>query len=241
MTPRWINRDDFQQILTLWQACFGDGEAYVRLFWEECPWRGLAAEEDGRLASMLFLLPGGLALRGRQAPASYVYAVATLPDYRGRGFAGALTERAAQFARAEGQAALCLLPASESLYGYYAKLGFVNAFAAQQWELPQGFPALEAFDADWACRSREDCWGRLGCFAWGPAMLRYMAREHLFNGGALYREAAGYAFVSEQGVKERCVCAPGSAPGGMLRPLDERGARWLDETRGLGYLGLTLE
>jgi ribosomal protein S18 acetylase RimI-like enzyme len=115
---RLLTPQDFSQISIIWQSCFGDSEQYIRFFWTHgfslC--RGLACEQNGQLVSMLFLLPGALALSEEQLPAGYVYAVATLPAFRGRGFAAALARRAAELAREKGWAALCLLPGEESLF-----------------------------------------------------------------------------------------------------------------------------
>jgi len=126
---------DYPQVLQIWQTCFGDEESYVQFFWENCfpQCRGLVWEEDGRAVSMLFLLPGTLAFKKtRPLAAEYVYAVATLPEHRGKGFAGKLTRYAAELALDEGKAALCLRPANESLCAYYAKQGFAKAFARRE-------------------------------------------------------------------------------------------------------------
>ena len=149
---RFIRGDDFARVWRVWQACFSGGEDYVRFFWDECfpMCRGLGREEDGKLAAMLFLLPG--TLDGRLG-AEYVYAVATLPEYRSRGYAAELTQWAAEIARSEGKAALCLCPATESLYDYYGKQGFQLAFR------------------------RKD--SGVGGFVWPPHMLDYMRREHV--------------------------------------------------------------
>ena len=152
---RFMRESDYTLILKIWQACFGDEESYIRFFWEEglpkC--RGLLCEE----ASMLFMLPGALAYKEERLPAEYVYAVATLPAYRGRGFASELTKYAAHIAKQEGKAALCLRPGSESLYGYYARLGFVKAFAKH--EKP----------------------GK-GRFEWAPPMREYLLKESELTG-----------------------------------------------------------
>ena len=152
---RFIRGEDFPQVLDIWQACFGDEEYYVRFFWENCfpMCRGLAREEDGKLAAMLFLLPGTL---DGQLGVEYVYAVATLPDYRSKGYAAQLTRWAADIARSEGKAALCLCPGSESLYDYYGKQGFVTAFRRQD--------------------------TGMGRFVWPPHMLDYMRRERALCG-----------------------------------------------------------
>ncbi|MCL2300723.1 MAG: GNAT family N-acetyltransferase [Firmicutes bacterium] len=165
---RFIRESDYTQALEIWRACFEDDEDYFRFFWENglplC--RGLVREEDGRAFSMLYLLPCALGYRKRLLPAEYVYAVATLPAYRGRGYAGELVRYAANLAKGEGKCALCLRPGEESLYGYYAKLGFVKAFAKQE-------------SAD-----------RHGYFAWEPHMGEYIRKESGLTGRDMaYRPA----------------------------------------------------
>ena len=137
--------NDYQRVLEIWQTCFGDEESYVRFFWENCfPFcRGLVWEEDGQAVSMLFLLPCALVRKRLRLPAEYVYAVATLPEYRGRGYAAALAREAERIARGEGRSALCLRPADEGLYGYYAKLGYVKAFAKYERADRWGYFALD--------------------------------------------------------------------------------------------------
>ena len=244
MSPiRLIHPDDFPQISHIWRVCFGDPADYVKFFWEHCLplCRGLAYEQDGHLAAMAFLLPGALALREDAHPASYVYAVATLPEHRSRGFAAALTAHAASLAREEGQAALCLRPGSEGLYGYYAKLGFSAGFTRQDFSPPARENRPELFNADAAAAYRKNCWNELGFFAWPPPLLDCMAKEHLFRGGEIFLEESGYAFIEGNQVRERCVCESTNLPGGMILPLNDDGKRWLARSGGRGYLGLTLE
>jgi len=190
---RFIRGDDFPQVWDIWQACFSGDESYVRFFWDNCfpMCRGLGREEDGKLAAMLFMLPGTL---DEQLGAEYVYAVATLPEYRSQGYAAELTSRAAEVARSEGKAALCLCPATDSLYDYYGKQGFMPAF-----------------------RKRDEGRGR---FVWPGHMLHYMRRESELCGR---------------------TDAQSDEPGGMLRSLDERAERWLEQTGGRAYLEYTLE
>ena len=150
-----MRESDYPQVLKIWQTCFGDEEGYVRFFWENCfpVCRGLCLEEGGEVASMLFLLPGGLRRKKVLLAAEYVYAVATLPEFRGRGYAAALAREAERIARGEGKSALCLRPADEGLYGYYAKLGYVKAFAKHE---------------------RYDRYGR---FEWSEPMRAYLQKE----------------------------------------------------------------
>lgn len=249
----FMRESDYAQVLKIWQACFGDEERYVRFFWDNCfPMsRGLVRREAGQAVSMLFLIPGALrkllsgALRQDDdlLPAEYVYAVATLPEYRGRGCAADLMLLAERIARQEGKAALCLMPGEPGLYDYYAKLGYAKAFVQQDFDLPK-MPenlAEQEINPNDLYAARAQTWHAQGYFAWPAHMLAYMHREHVFTGGKVYADKAGYVFLNADGsVKERCVNRPAGRPGGMMRPLDSRAQRWLDQTGGQAYLGFPL-
>ena len=150
---RFIRSDDYPQVLAIWQTCFGDNESYVRFFWENClpMCRGLGFEQDNKLVAMLFLLPSALEHECTHLAAEYVYAVATLPECRSKGYAAQLTGWAADIACSEGKSALVLCPATRSLYDYYSKQGFTLAF----------------------CKRNT----KHGRFAWPPHMLDYIRKE----------------------------------------------------------------
>ncbi|MCL2530596.1 MAG: GNAT family N-acetyltransferase [Oscillospiraceae bacterium] len=121
-----LTYDDYLQVLHVWQTCFGDSENYVRFFWQHAfpHCQGIGCWAGDTLVSVLFLLPG--ALQPASIAADYVYAVATLPDYRNRGLAQQLITHAAS-----GTSALALYPATAQLQAYYAKQGFASAFRKQ--------------------------------------------------------------------------------------------------------------
>ena len=76
----------------LWIKCFGDEETFIDSFLigHYSRKRMLAAEEDGRLAAMLHLIP----FESELGRTTYIYGVATDPDYRGRGLASGLMREA---------------------------------------------------------------------------------------------------------------------------------------------------
>ncbi|MDR2525859.1 MAG: GNAT family N-acetyltransferase [Oscillospiraceae bacterium] len=227
MLIRWVAPEDVPRLVPLWRMAFGDSESYVYFFLERALpiGRGLLLEEEGKIASMLFLLPGSLLAQDMTASASYVFAVATAPSFRGRGFAAALTRRAAETARAEGQAALCLFPGEAGLYEYYARLGFQTAFARQErrifregGETPYLKTNLRWDPADAAAR-RADRWAARGCFAWDARMLDFMRQSQTFGRGRVRCAEEGYVFYSTQGGKllvEEC-CAPPEATEWLLQ------------------------
>lgn len=109
--------NDDKQIIHVWKSVFGDSDEDILFFLNQCKQKKcLGVFVDNQLVSMLFMIDciyGGL--NGK-----YIYAVSTLEDYRGNGFAGMLVEKAKEYA----QDFLWLIPAEESLIGFYEKLGF---------------------------------------------------------------------------------------------------------------------
>ena len=105
--PRFARPEDRPALSRLWLACFpGDTMETVRAVFgrlaleTEC----LVAAPDGFPVSMLLLLPQRYAAAGRSLPVQYIYAAATLPAYRGRGYCGALLKAAFEVGRSRGQA-----------------------------------------------------------------------------------------------------------------------------------------
>ena len=118
MTEREIHNS----IKELWKEAFGDSDEFIDSFLERfhTPGRMLAVWENGKLLSMLHVLP--FVFEGYRA--GYIYGVATAQDERDKGHATRLMQLAVEQARRDGLDALVTIPASESLRGYYARLGF---------------------------------------------------------------------------------------------------------------------
>jgi len=121
--------EDARALREIWNASFPGDEAFADWFLSSAhrPENALVWEDGGRPRAMLHLLPMDLKLAGRGVPAAYVYAVATLPESRGKGAAAALLEEAAQISQARGAKLLVLVPQSERLFEYYRRQGFQSA------------------------------------------------------------------------------------------------------------------
>ncbi len=123
----------------LWTAAFGDDEAFIDSFLirHYSRQRMLTVQAGGRLAAMLHLVPFRSAL-GRT---TYIYGVATAPEFRRRGVASELLERALRLIDERGDDAAVLIPAPgrEWLRSFYARFGFAGS-------LPVTFHTPDGFD-----------------------------------------------------------------------------------------------
>ena len=123
----------------LWQATFGDQEQFIDSFLIRyyARHRMLTVECEGHTAAMLHLLPFETEL-GRT---TYIYGVATSPEFRGRGFASQLMREAMQQIEARGDAAAFLIPTpgEEWLRDFYGRFGFKGS-------LPTEFCSTDSFD-----------------------------------------------------------------------------------------------
>ena len=103
----------------LWKAAFGDEGRYIDWFYECC---GASADvlevvEEGRLASMLALLPQTLTLPGGgTASGWYIYALATDPGARSKGYGRQLLRFVDGYLAERGADCVTTVPAEQSLF-----------------------------------------------------------------------------------------------------------------------------
>lgn len=191
-----------EQLKQIWSVCFGDSREYIDFYFAHRfrPEEMLVCLAEGQPVSMLSLLPAQLCHEGHRLPIRYVYAVATLPEYRGKGYARLLLEEA--FRRL--QAPLALLPASASLREYYGRLGFRDAFALDEYCITpeeiaacgsegngQEYWLLTVTPGEYR-RIREEYFGREGIFpggyvSWEESAVAYALLENDFVDGYAYK------------------------------------------------------
>lgn len=210
---------DRRDIFNIWKTCFGDRDEYIDFFLSGAydPERCLLFEDHGNTAAMLHLLPITLKDGVERSDGDYVFAAATLPQYRKQGLMASLLERAERESESRGGKFLSLLPANERLYDYYARKGFIKAqelrragFTRRQLEdiaSPYDGKRLEP-DKDKMYAQREDCFG--ASLLWNRKMFYYALEEWRFTGGKALEWDEGYCLYRHFGasaeIKE--VCCP---------------------------------
>lgn len=144
---RLAREGDVGAIRQIWRASFPGDEAFCDWYLKSVfrPENALVWTQDAQPRGMLHLVPARVAAGDRVVSCAYVYAVATLPPWRGRGVAAALLEEAQALSLGRGASLLMLVPQSEGLFEYYRRQGFETAFSRGRREIAlPGAPRLGA-------------------------------------------------------------------------------------------------
>lgn len=119
LTPSEIK----EQTRRLWRTCFDDSEDFLDIYFRDkyTDERNLTVRVDGQVVAAMQLLPYRMTIYGTVLHTGYVSGLATLPDYRGRGFATNLLHEAHRRLYAQGGALSFLIPADEKLRHFYGR------------------------------------------------------------------------------------------------------------------------
>ncbi|MBO7491810.1 MAG: GNAT family N-acetyltransferase [Bacteroidales bacterium] len=111
-----------REIMEVWERCFGDEASFVQSFLTRYYFEDTAFlhREGGKVVATCFLILCDTDI-GR---IGYLYAIATLPEYRNQGIAAKLVQKALDRCRTLRLTAAALIPANEHLGQYYNRLGF---------------------------------------------------------------------------------------------------------------------
>jgi len=213
--------EDIPAIRGLWKLAFGDSEEYLDNFFKTYyrPERVLVLEDEGGVQSMTAWFDTVLAVPGRgEYRAAYLYAVATHPGCRGKGYSSQLLAWADGYFRSLGIPAVTTVPAEPSLHGFFGKNGFRECFRLSQGPVGPGLPGPRegrknplrpASPAEYkAVRDRllADC--PYPYVKYPEDALTCQAGCCALGGGGLY--------VGETSRGPVCLCAEGDGRGTML-------------------------
>lgn len=133
----WNMRGELAEI---WKICFQEPVRPARYFLNNGfrPENSLVWMEEGRIASVVYFLPMRLAGENGPVQAHYIYAAATLPQYRSRGLMARLLAAAAGEGEKRGDRYSAVLPATPELYPLYEKSGYRSFFHVKTVSVPLG-------------------------------------------------------------------------------------------------------
>lgn len=121
----------------LWKLAFGDDDAYIDYFYEHADAsQVLVLLEDGVVWTMVALYPVTLSMPGgRSAASAYIYALATHPDVRKKGYGRFILSYVDFYLKEKGMDCVTIVPAEPSLYKFFGTTGFDPCFSTRKVEL----------------------------------------------------------------------------------------------------------
>lgn len=136
MEPKYtalLSDKTMHRIIEMWTPCFEDDAEYVATFLARyyIPDVAVLRKVENDIVSMLFMIP----FHSELGMITYIFGVATLPEYRKMGYAASMMEEAIQRCKAQHIDNIILIPGNEELKTFYRRFGF------QDVELPVEFIA----------------------------------------------------------------------------------------------------
>lgn len=192
------SNDMVTELKQLWKICFHDEDAYINFYYEN----RFKEEEtlvylvENRVVAMLTLMPGYVVSPQEKLPVRYVYAVATHPEHRRKGYAAALMEYANN-SRDKDYLGTFLVPATQSLFHYYEALGYqtmshkkvlhknMENFLSElhRLDLKQTVEKVMPLRIEDFYALRMKTFAEAGFVLWEQEDLSYLLKEFLFLGG----------------------------------------------------------
>lgn len=129
MIIRGATEADLDSIKNIWRISFGDSDKFIDFHFRYSNdlSHTFLVEINGEIVAMVSVLPAELFL-DKKYKVGYIYAAATLPEFRGRGIMRQLLTYCESYAIKEDYTALALVPSSLSLFDFYSEHGYEKAF-----------------------------------------------------------------------------------------------------------------
>ena len=132
MTIDFPKEAHISDLRNLWQEAFGDTDAFLDCFFRA----GFSSDRcrcilcDNRPAAALYWFD----CQWQDKKIAYIYAVATAKSHRGQGLCHTLMEDTRLLLKQQGYAAIGLVPAKQSLFAFYEKMGYRCFGGIRQWQ-----------------------------------------------------------------------------------------------------------
>ncbi len=213
-----------RELLELWKQVFGDCDGFWEAFFQTAfaPERCLCILEAGQVAAALAWFDCQW-----DGDWAYVFAVATRPDFRGRGLCRALMEQTHRHLAARGYQGALLVPAEPELRQMYGKMGYREASALGTFSCQAGTEKAElrTLGPEDYARERSAWLRRYGVLQEGPALalleqtgVRFYAGRGCLLAAVPGENASVLEFLGDRELAPGILAALGSSRGTFRTP-----------------------
>jgi len=132
---RFAEKGETARQKEIWKLGFGDSDRYIDFYYTNRYQEDetLLLLEGGEIAAMLTMLPVKVTTStGASIDSAMLYALATHPNYRQRGYATRLLDFACHYLGQQGSLFSVIVPAGKKLFDYYHRQGFRDFFFVRQ-------------------------------------------------------------------------------------------------------------
>jgi len=118
------------RVMDLWRNCFSDTEAFVQFFFSRKYKRRntLVGFDNGEIVTAMQLMPYKMTYGNNHLESAYIAGVCTQKESRGKGLSSNLMQEALVTLNQRNVDIATLIPATENLFDFYAKSGFITVF-----------------------------------------------------------------------------------------------------------------
>lgn len=190
----WATAQDRARLQALHAACFEDTKEYISFYYQNRPpqHRTAILRAEGEVVAMLT----AISFEIQQERGTYLYAVGTHPQHRGKGYMRRLLEGVYSLLMREGVVFCLLVPANAEMEDTYRRMGFTEfmplyrAFVTSGAEMKMTPLSYEEF----ARQHRKWTEKQSNAVCWPDEVLRYQYDEMCGLGGG----AVSYIIDGEQ-------------------------------------------
>ncbi|WP_099204095.1 GNAT family N-acetyltransferase [Scatolibacter rhodanostii] len=198
---RFSRPEDIPALKKMWKVCFEDMDEAIDAFFNGIHGQDstLILLNQGEAAAMLTMIPARLHSPFGSYSGYYIYAVATLPAYRGKGYMRSLEQECSRITKERHKQFCLLVPATQPLFAMYAKLGYTCFSSASTTKLivddrtVMEEPAMKdcPFSEFYRMRTKYLS-GFYQSVRFDKAYEQYAYTEYLRSGGLILQALGGY-------------------------------------------------
>ena len=178
-----------KDLIEIWHKSFGDSIEYIHMFlqWNAARAKIIVYMIQDRPVSVAYLLPLVYRKAGEQdVPCWYLYAAATLPEYRGHGYFGDILA----FIQKHVPEPVILVPAEPALTRYYERQGLevwqeeeVTWVTEDTHQGSETAMMLNDIDVETYTAIRDAYFGQTGYMKWDEHFMKFIFQENIICGG----------------------------------------------------------